>query len=281
MPDHPQMQGRQLATSAIERLLRHDRLIVTAAVMLLVAVAGAYTVLGVGMSMSAIDMTSMANSMTKPMVMTAHWQPVNWVLLFLMWWIMMVAMMTPSAVPLLMLFTAVKRQGQDGHRAAGYTGFLLLGYLLAWAFFSAVATTLHWGLQEMGVLSAPMMVIKSQTIAGGLMVLVGIYQFTVIKNACLSRCRAPAQFIAQHHSPGNKGALRLGIHHGVYCLGCCWALMALLFVGGVMNLYWIAGLTLYVLLEKGLPQGKYIARLAGGGLIVAGVYLVVFGSPIM
>ena len=110
------------------------------------------------------------------------------------------------------------------------------------------------------------MVIKSQTVAGVLMVLVGVYQFTAIKHACLSHCRAPAQFIAQHPSPGSKGALRLGMHHGVYCLGCCWALMALLFVGGVMNLYWIAGLTLYVLLEKGLPQGKYIARLAGGGL---------------
>ena len=273
MDNHPQMQGEQKPISVIERLLRHDRVIVAVAVTLLVAVAGAYTVLGVGMNMSAIDMTSMANSMAKPMVITAQWQPVNWVLLFLMWWIMMVAMMTPSAVPLLMLFTVVKRQGQDGHRAAGYTGFLLLGYLLAWALFSAVATILQRGLQEVGVFSGPMMVIKSQTVAGVLMVLVGIYQFTAIKNACLSRCRAPAQFIAQHHSPGSKGALRLGMHHGAYCLGCCWALMALLFVGGVMNLYWIAGLTLYVLLEKGLPQGKYIARLAGGGLIVAGVYL--------
>ena len=278
MANDPRMQGKQSALSVIERLLRHDRVIVAIAVMSLVAVAGAYTVLGVGMNMSAIDMTAMANSMAKPMVMTAQWQPVNWVLLFLMWWIMMVAMMTPSAVPLLMLFTAVKRQGQDGHRAVGYTGFLLFGYLLTWALFSAVATVLQWGLQEVGVLSGPMMVIKSQIVAGGLMVLVGIYQFTAIKNACLTRCRAPAQFIAQHHSPGSTGALKLGMHHGVYCLGCCWALMALLFVGGVMNLYWIAGLTLYVLLEKGLPQGKYISRLAGGGLIVAGVYLVVLGT---
>lgn len=174
-----------------------------------------------------------------------------------------------------MLFTVVKRQGQDGDRAAGYTGFLLFGYLLAWALFSAVATILQWGLQELGVLSGAMMVIKSQKVAGVLMVLVGVYQFTAIRHACLSHCRAPAQFIAQHHSPGSTGALRLGMHHGVYCLGCCWALMVLFFVGGVMNLYWIAGLTLSVLLEKGLPQGKYIARLAVGGLIAAGVYLVI------
>ena len=225
--------------------------------------------------MSAIEMTSMVSSMADPMAMKADLKPANWALLFLMWWIMMIAMMTPSAVPLLMLFTAVKRQGHEAHRAASYTGFLLLGYLLTWAFFSALATVLQWGLQELGFLSGPMMIIKSQTVAGVFMVLVGIYQFTSIKNACLSHCRAPAQFIAQHHSKGSKGALKLGLHHGVYCLGCCWALMALLFVGGVMNLYSIAGLTLYVLLEKGLPQGKYIARIAGGGLIAVGLYLVI------
>jgi predicted metal-binding membrane protein len=274
-PNHPKMQGSQPAHSAIERLLRHDRMIVAVAVVLLVGVAGVYTLLGVGMNMSAIEMTSMASSMAKPMAMTAHLNPANWVLLFLMWWIMMVAMMTPSAVPLLMLFTAVKRQGHEAHRAASYTGFLLLGYLVTWAFFSAVATALQCALQEMGFLSGPMMIIKSQTVAGVFMVFVGVYQFTSIKNACLSHCRAPTQFIAQHHSQGSKGALKLGLHHGVYCLGCCWALMALLFVGGVMNLYWIAGLTLYVLLEKGLPQGKYIARIAGGGLIAVGLYVLV------
>ena len=275
MANQPHVQGKQPAASVIERLLRHDKSIVAVAVLLLVAVAGAYTVLGVGMNMSAMQMTSMAYNMADPMMMASLGQSVNWVLMFLMWWIMMIAMMTPSAVPLLMLFTAVKRQGKDGHKAAGYTIVLLFGYLVAWALFSAIATTLQWGLQEVDVLSGQMMVIKSPTVAGGLMVLVGIYQFTSIKNACLSRCRAPAQFIAQHHRPGSSGALLLGIHHGVYCLGCCWALMALLFVGGVMNLYWIASLTLYVLLEKVLPQGKHIARLAGICLIVAGVYLVV------
>jgi len=182
MANQPHMQGKQPAISGIERLLCHDRAIVAVAVLLLVAITGAYTLLGVGMDMSAIDMTAMANSMT----MTSNGQPVNWVLLFLMWWIMMVAMMTSSAVPLLMLFKVVKRQGQDGHHAAGYTGFLLFGYLLARALFSAFATMLQWGLQELGVLSGAMMVIKSQTVAGVLMVLVGIYQFTAIKNACLS-----------------------------------------------------------------------------------------------
>ena len=275
MPERPHAQGKQPGISVLERLLQYDKAIIAMAVLLLVAVAGAYTVLGVGMNMSAMQMTSMAHSMSDPMMMASSEQSVNWVLMFLMWWIMMIAMMTPSAVPLLMLFTAVKRQGQDSHKAAGYTGVLLFGYLAAWAFFSAVATILQWGLQQADVLSGTVMVIKSQTVAGCLMVLVGIYQFTSIKNACLSRCRAPAQFIAQHHRPGSAGALRLGMHHGVYCLGCCWALMALLFVGGVMNLYWIAGLTLYILLEKVLPQGRYIARLAGVCFIVAGVCLVV------
>jgi len=274
MPELPQAQDKQPVISVLERLLQHDKAIVAVAVLLLVAAAGAYTVLGVGMNMSAVQMTAMTYDMADPM-MASSGLPVNWVLMFLMWWIMMVAMMTPSAVPLLMLFTAVKRQGPANHKAAGYTGVLLFGYLVAWALFSAVATTLQWGLQQADVLSGTMMVIKSQTVAGGLMVLVGIYQFSAIKNACLSRCRAPAQFIAQHHRPGSAGALRLGMHHGAYCLGCCWALMALLFVGGVMNLYWITGITLYVLLEKVLPQGKHIARLAGVCLIVAGVYLVV------
>ena len=276
MPERPPAQAKQPVTSVLERFLQHDKAIVLVAVLLLVAVAGAYTVFGVGMNMSAVQMTAMMQGMSDPMMMASVGQPVTWVLMFLMWWIMMVAMMTPSAVPLLMLFTAVKRQGPASHKAAGYTGVLLFGYLAAWALFSALATILQWGLQQADVLSGTMMVIKSQTVAGGLMVLVGAYQFSAIKNACLSRCRAPAQFIAQHHRPGSAGALRLGMQHGVYCLGCCWALMALLFVGGVMNLYWIAGLSLYVLLEKVLPQGKHIARLSGVCLIVAGVYLMAF-----
>jgi predicted metal-binding membrane protein len=186
-------------------------------------------------------------------------------------------MMTPSAAPLVLLFTALKKRGADGEYAALYSLYLLFGYLSAWAGFSVMATGLQMGLETVGLSDGPMMTIRSQGFAGLIMVIAGLYQFSNLKNACLSHCQSPGQFLADHRRPGPAGALRLGVDHGIYCLGCCWALMALLFVGGIMNLYWIVGLTLYVLAEKYASNGLLLSRFTGGVLMLVGGYFILDG----
>ncbi|MCP5086020.1 MAG: DUF2182 domain-containing protein [Rhodobacteraceae bacterium] len=223
------------------------------------------------MDMSALEMTRMSSMAVKPMEMAGHWTFPYAALVFLMWWIMMIAMMVPSAAPTLLLFTALKRQGQTRDSAALTGGLFLSGYLLAWAGFSLGATLLQWQLGNLGLISATSMTIGSRVLASTVLIIAGLYQFTKLKDACLEHCRSPAHFLARHNRPGLLGAWKMGAHHGAFCLGCCWALMALLFVGGVMNLYWIAGLALYVMAEKLFPFGATLSRLIGAGLIVAGV----------
>lgn len=257
---------------AVEYLLRRESLIVAGALSVLVLIAAVYTVMGVGMNMSAIDMTRMARSIGEPMAMgmEPQWSVSYACVVFLMWLVMMIAMMTPSAAPLVLLFAAVKRMGPDADRAAAHSGLLLLGYLVAWAAFSALATAAQWGTEALGIVAGAMMTLDGRWLAALVLIAAGLYQFTPIKSACLKHCRAPGQFLADHRRPGSIGAFRMGVDHGVYCLGCCWALMALLFVGGIMNLYWIAGLTVYVLLEKLAPRGDVIARIAGAALVLVG-----------
>ena len=153
------------------------------------------------------------------------------------------------------------------------TGAFVAGYLFLWCVFSLGATVVQWGLHETAMLS-PMMVAKSHVVGAGLLMVAGLYQLTPWKAACLDHCRAPVHFFAKHWRPGVRGAFRLGLYHGAFCLGCCWALMGLLFVGGVMNVLWIAAITVFVLFEKVLPVGALSARLrwaAGIGLVVSGV----------
>jgi predicted metal-binding membrane protein len=268
-----QVKKRQEA-GPVERLVRHDRLIVASAVALIVFGAAVYTVMGVGMNMSALEMTRMARPIGQPMQMGdgVDWTLSYALLVFLMWWIMMVAMMTPSAAPMLLLYTALKRQGPEGDRARSYSLLFLGGYLAAWAAFSVLAVSLQWCLEQAGLAASAMMTISSRAFAGAVLLAAGVYQFTALKNACLSHCRSPAHFLAEHNQPGAMGAFRIGAHHGTYCLGCCWALMALLFVGGVMNLYWVVGLALFVLAEKLAPNGRIFSRAAGVGLCLAGGY---------
>ena len=261
---------------AVERLVCKDRTVVMLAVAAIVVLAGIYTVTGVGMNMSALEMTKMA----KPIGTTMHignnpdWSPAYATLVILMWWAMMIAMMTPSAAPTLLLFTALKRQGTDKPNAAFYSSLLLAGYLLVWAAFSIMAAFLQWGMEAIGLISTTMMTINSKLFAGMIFLCAGFYQFSDMKNACLKQCRSPAYFLSENRRPGPFGAFIIGAHHGVYCLGCCWALMALLFVGGVMNLYWIVGLALYVLAEKTLPYGKVISNISGIMLIITGCYVI-------
>ncbi|NOD48233.1 MULTISPECIES: DUF2182 domain-containing protein [unclassified Ruegeria] len=261
---------------AVERLLRQDTVIVLSSVFLIILCAAWYTVAGVGMNMSAIEMTRMAGPIGEPMTMgsATPWSTGYALLIFLMWWVMMIAMMTPSAAPAVLLFTALKRVGPDKERTATYSLSFLSGYLVAWGAFSLAATALQWGLELIGLSDGPMMTIRSCIFAGTVLLASGIYQFSELKTACLRHCQSPARFLADHNHPGLLGAFRTGGLHGTYCLGCCWALMLLLFVGGIMNLYWIAGIAAYVALEKLLPTARWLVPVSGVALIGAGVWLI-------
>ena len=262
--------------SIVERIARRDLTVVLVAVGVVLLLAGSYTVLGVGMEMSALEMTRMAGASPGPggMAMSAEWSAAQALLMFLMWWVMMIAMMTPSATPTLLIFATLKREGDDPRSAPLETSKFLAGYLFAWAAFSLAATLAQWSLVLQGVVSSEMMVLNSQAIGGTVLIAAGLYQFTNLKNACLKHCRSPVQFLTEHRRTGPVGPLIMGAHHGIFCLGCCWALMALLFVGGIMNLFWIVGLAIYVLIEKWAPHGLFIARGAGAVAIISGVILV-------
>ncbi|MDI3336788.1 DUF2182 domain-containing protein [Defluviimonas aestuarii] len=261
-----------VSSGPVERVLARDKWIVFGAVTLVVLLAGLYTVLGVGMSMSALDMTRMTRPVGEPMAMggAVDWTWGYALLIFLMWWVMMIAMMTPSAAPVVLLFAALKRQGTQKAKATRLSMVFLAGYLLAWMGFSAVAMLLQWLTESLAITNGPMMTLGSKPVAGVVLLMAGLYQFSNLKVACLRHCRSPAQFLTMYNRKGYSGALMMGLHHGSYCLGCCWALMALLFVGGIMNLYWIVGLAIYVLLEKIVPYPRVFSRVAGGLLIAAG-----------
>jgi predicted metal-binding membrane protein len=293
--------------TALEALLKRDRLVVIGGLASVIALAWAYLLLGAGMNMTAFEMTRLsapagfgqatetspaqfaeiaagggdrvmaADGGTLSGVMdmaVAAMQPMAWtagtaVVMFFMWWIMMVAMMLPSAAPMILLFAAVNRK----QRAAGSpyvpTGIFAFGYLAVWAVFSLLATTAQWGLERTELLSSTM--VGTSVVLGALLLIAaGVWQLTPLKHACLKHCRSPVQFLSHHWHKGRLGAFRMGIEHGAFCLGCCWFLMALLFYGGVMNLYWIVGLALFVLIEKVVPYGHRIGGMAGVGLLAWG-----------
>lgn len=215
----------------------------------------------------------MYGSMSGPAawMMTDRWDASHTALLFAMWAVMMVGMMLPSAAPTLLLYAAVVRKSEDGGQVPLRVYALATGYLAMWTLFSAVATVLQRLLSDVSLLS-PMMELQNRAWSGSLLVLAGIYQLTPLKRTCLESCRSPVEFITRHWRAGSRGAFRMGLAHGLYCLGCCWALMLLLFVGGVMNLWVIAAITLFVLLEKVAPLGVQGGRLSGALLILVGLW---------
>ena len=272
---------------AFERLLKRDRVITLAGLTALCALAWLYIVTGAGLGMSAWEMTTLAlfphqhardvmpvmdMAATAPMWMA--WGFATWALMIAMWWIMMIAMMTPSATPTILLYARVHRhalvQGQIQDKLAP-SGAFAAGYLLVWLGFAAAAATLHWALERAGLVSAMMMGSQSRLLSGAVLITAGLYQLSPLKNICLAHCRTPTSLLSRHWRPRALGALRLGAMHGGYCVGCCWLLMALLFVGGVMNLTWIAALAILVLIEKVLPPGQWVGRGVGIALIVWGV----------
>ena len=184
-----------------------------------------------------------------------------------MWATMMVAMMLPSAAPTILLYARVQRQAAASPPP---TGAFIAGYFLCWLVFAAVAAVLQAVLERSGLAPSLMSGLRGSRAEAILIIAIGLYQLSPLKTACLARCRSPAQFLSRHYRPGARGALRLGLLHGAYCVGCCWALMALLFAVGVMNLAWIAALTLLVAAEKLLPGGRIVARVAAIALLAWG-----------
>jgi predicted metal-binding membrane protein len=202
------------------------------------------------------------------MDMAIPWTPARFALTFAMWWAMMIAMMLPSAAPTILLYARVAGQSHASARPA--TGSFLTGYLLVWGLYSVTAAGLQMALEKAAMLAPMEMASRSNWLSGGILIAAGLYQISPLKDVCLRQCRNPAQFLSRHYRPGGRGALRMGLIHGSYCVGCCWLLMALLFVGGIMNLAWIALLTLAVALEKLLPYGRIVGLVAGAACIIWG-----------
>jgi predicted metal-binding membrane protein len=287
-------------TSVLETVLKRDQTVVTMGLVTVIVLSWIYIFLGAGMGMSAFDMTTMSlPGASRPMDMSngsrlapqgsmsdamrtayaamaqpAVWTPGYALLMFVMWWVMMIAMMLPSASPMILLFARINRN--QAARGAPFvpTSVFAAGYLVTWGAFSGLAAGAQWGFERAGLLST-MMVSTSALFGGVILLVAGVYQLTPLKHACLRHCRSPLQFIMHHWRQGTMGAFRMGIEHGAFCLACCWFLMALLFVGGVMNLYWIIGLAVLVLLEKTVPAGHWLGSITGIGLIVWGGWMVV------
>jgi predicted metal-binding membrane protein len=261
--------------NVVENALKRDKYLVLGALVVVMVLAWAYVLAGAGMGMSAFEMTRMTvadggMATMKPAV----WDFGYAVLMFCMWWIMMVAMMLPSATPMVLLFATMNRKQKEAGNPFVPTSVFASAYLIAWAGFSAVAVALQWGLESVALLS-PMLTSASAIFGGVILLVAGIYQLTPLKQACLRHCRSPLQFIMTRWRSGTRGALWMGLEHGSFCVGCCWFLMALLFFGGVMNLYWIIGIAAFVLLEKTIRHGHWlsyvagIALISGGGIVLA------------
>ena len=207
-------------------------------------------------------------------MMEATWDGRYLLLVFLMWAVMMVAMMLPSALPSILVFQNAIRNDPKVRSPTRRTLAFATGYVVAWSGFSVVATLLQWALAEAALLS-PMMVSASPQLGGAILITAGLYQLTPLKQACLRHCRSPFAFLVEHWQPGTPGAFRLGLRQGFHCVGCCWALMLLLFFGGVMSLLWIAAITAFVLAEKLAPHGVRGGRLSGVALVLVGAWVLV------
>lgn len=247
-----------------------------AALFAILALAWGWLVSGAGMDMSAVEMTRMAG-MDGWLMQPAVWTPAYAALIASMWWVMMVAMMLPGAAPMLLLFARINRRDSEARAPFAATATFASGYLLAWAGFSLAATGLQWGLESLRLLS-PMLETSNRWLGAAILIAAGAWQLTSLKGRCLQNCRSPLAFLTAHWRAGAGGALHMGIEHGAYCIGCCWFLMTLLFFGGVMNLAWIVGLALLVLVEKLAPLGRAVARVVGVALILWGLALLVAGG---
>jgi len=256
--------------------MRNDRAIVGAALTGLAAVAWAHLLheahgmnrTGVceciGMALNGPDMKRWAAGSLLP--------------LSVMWIEMMVAMMIPSAAPMILTFALVNRRRREQSRPFIPSSLFVLGYLAVWSVFGIAAAAGQWVLHGAALLS-PLMKTRSAVVGGVLLIAAGVFQWTPWKRACLSQCSAPLGFLLNHWREGKRGALVMGVQHGAFCTGCCGLLMALLFVAGVMNMWWVAALTVLVLLEKAVPHGRHLGAIAGLAFVLWGSWLLAGVSP--
>jgi predicted metal-binding membrane protein len=262
----------------LETVLRRDLLIVAGALGAIVVLAWAYVLwLAADMDMGGMDMSGFRMVPTGMGLMApaaTPWNAVEFAFVFAMWAVMMVGMMAPSAAPMILMYARIGRQGRIAGKPLAATGWFAAGYFLAWIGFALAATLVQWVLEREALLG-PGMASASNTLGAVVLIAAGVYQWTPLKDFCLTQCRTPLGFLMRHGGfRGDiQGCLGLGLRHGAYCVGCCWVLMALLFVVGVMNGLWIALLALLVLLEKLTPWGRWVARAAGVACVAAGVWI--------
>jgi predicted metal-binding membrane protein len=255
--------------SSAAALPRRDRALLLGCILLVAGLAWAYLVyLDRRMSASAEYAAAMAQM---GMVMDAPWRAADVLFTFLMWAVMMVGMMSASAAPVLLLFADM--QVQRGARGLSVALLLFgLGYLAIWLGFSACAALVQWALHEAAFLSSGLAA-SSRIVGGAILIGAGVYQLTPVKSACLRHCQSPLGFLMSHWRDGLRGAFRMGLQHGRSCLGCCWALMGVLFAVGIMNLAWVAVLTAFILIEKVGSTGVLVSRAGGVVMIAYGTFL--------
>src|SRR5688572_26607362 len=254
-----------MSSELLESILRRDRAVIAAALGALALLCWAY--LAWLAAAPAHSMAAMAPGL-------GHWSAADFLVTLTMWWVMMVGMMIPAAAPMILIYARVARQARERGTPFASAAWFALGYFLAWLGFALAATALQWGLENT-LLLAPTSASVGPRLGGALLIAAGLYQWTTLKDACLAYCQSPMRFIQRFGFRGERGAaVRLGLRHGAFCIGCCWALMILLFVGGVMNLLWIAAIAALVLAEK-LIAARFISRAGGIALIAAGVALLV------
>ena len=236
-----------------------------AAILLALIGLAAVSWLYIYLQMSPMDEVAMP-------VAFSPWTAADFALNVAIWWVMMPGMMLPSAAPMILTFATVNRRKRTRGQPFVPTAVFTTGYLTAWGLFGIAATLADWGLEQTALMS-PMTQRLTPALGAALIVVAGVYQLTPFKYVCLTHCRSPFDFVLNHWRDGAVGALRMGFEHGLYCLGCCWFLMALLFAAGTMSLLWMAAITAFVLAEKLFPAGRWIARVSGLVMIAFGLYL--------
>ncbi len=262
-------QGKESVnnTSRLELIIKRDQTIVLSSLGAAVVLSWVYLVHLAGRMADMPEAVEVAVAQLRP------WSAIDFGLIFLMWTVMMLGMMGPSAMPAVLDFAASSHKQQEHGHALVSTGVFALGYIVVWTGFSLLATGLQWGLHSAALLS-PMMVSTSPLLGGGLLIVAGVYQWTPILNIFLERCRNPLELIMKGWSRGSS-AFVMGMENGTNCLGCCMVVMALLFVGGVMNLLWVAAITIFVLIEKAVPYGDMTGRISAVALMLAGLFVIV------
>ena len=254
------MRSEPLLAGAISR----DRIIIASCIVLITLLAWAHLFQLDRQMTSADAMAQMG------MAVSASWTARDFLLTFAMWSVMMIGMMLPTALPVLLLFAQMRsaREHARSWRSAAMFGS---GYAIVWIGFSGLAAALQLLLHEAALLSSGM-VLRSSLVSGAILIAAGVYQLTPAKARCLTKCQSPLGFLLANWREGARGALELGLRHGLYCLGCCWALMCVLFAVGVMNLAWVAVLTAFILIEKFGPAGVRLARLSGVVIAALGIF---------